>query len=110
MKLNMGSSMIQLERERNIIHKDIGSTRFLCTIADGSNDKGAIEQEVVHVRYTKVGQTVDKFLSLQSIVNSTARYVYASMIAALATVDGLSLDQLKGKVACLNFDGASVNE
>ena len=65
---------------------------------------------MVHVRYAKVGQTVDNFLSLQSVVNSTARYVYASMIAALVTVEGLSLNQLKGKVACLNFDGASVNE
>ena len=107
-KLNTGSSMIQLEREHNIICEDLGSTRFLCIIADGSNDKGLIEQEVVHVRYAKVGQAVEKFLSLQRVVNSTARYVYASIIEALATVGSLSLDQLEGKVVCLNFDGSSV--
>ena len=96
------------EIEKKDLREDLKVARFLSIMADGSNDKGVIEQEVIRVRYTKKGRAYDKFVSLERVVNGTAKYVLQSILDSLVITGGLTIEDLKKKVVCLNFDGASV--
>ena len=50
----------------HIIQSELSKPRFICIIGDGSNDKGVIEQEVVHARLVKNGKPK---IALGTIVN-----------------------------------------
>jgi Domain of unknown function (DUF4371) len=99
---------LMAEEEATQIQEELASARFISVISDGSNDKGVIEQEAVHVRYLVEGKPKDRFLSLEAVVNGTAPYVFQSIKQSLMQVGGLSVEQMKSKIACLNFDGAAV--
>ena len=46
------------EIEKKDLREDLKVAHFLSIMADGSSDKGVIEQEVMRVRYTKKGTRV----------------------------------------------------
>ena len=56
----------------------------------------------------KKARAYDKFVSLKRVVNGTAKYVLQSILDSLVITGGLTIEDLKKKVVCLNFDGASV--
>ena len=95
-----------VEKERS--QEEIENARFLCVLADGSTDKIITEQESVYVRCTgSNGRSSTHFADLVPVTSADAPGVTAAIQKGLQT---LSIDEsvLKKKLACCNFDGASV--
>ena len=93
-----------IEKERS--QEEIENARFLS--ADGSTDKRITEQESVYVRCTgSNGCPSTYFADLVPVTSADAPGVTAAIQKGLQT---LSIDEtvLKKKLACSNFDGASV--
>ena len=99
-------SIAAVEKERS--QEEIENARFLCVLADGSTDKSITEQESVYVRCTgSNGRPSTHFADLVPVTSADAPGVTAAIQKGLQT---LSIDEtvLKKKLACCNFDGASV--
>ena len=95
-----------VEKEQS--QEEIKNARFLCVLADGSTDKSITEQESVYVRCTgSNGRPSTHFADLVPVTSADAPGVTTAIQKGLQT---LSIDEtvLKQKLACCNFDGASV--
>ena len=86
--------------------KEINNARFLCIMADGSTDKSITEQETVYVCCAgSNGHPTTLFADLVPLKSADAG-VTEAIKEGLETV---GVDEvLKKKMACCNFDGASV--
>jgi hypothetical protein len=71
MALNLEQSIIQGITSRNLLkimsdlevnelQLELRNVRLMTVFADRSNDKGVIEQEVVHIRYVGVNEAINK--------------------------------------------------
>ncbi|CAM9481541.1 unnamed protein product, partial [Heterosigma akashiwo] len=96
------------EEELSRIKEEIKEANFLCLIADGSNDTGVVEQEVVHLRYVNKGKPVNRFIKISSVENGTAQAIFESCVDVLYNTVGLKEKDVRSKLVCLNFDGAAV--
>ena len=79
------------EIEKKDLRENLKVARFLSIMADGSNDKGVIEQEMIRVRYTKKGRAYDKFVSLERVVMGR------SILDALVVFGGVKIEDFRGR-------------
>lgn len=99
-------SIAAVEKKR--CQKEIENARFLCVLSDGSTDKSITEQEAVYVRFTgSNGRPSTHFADLVAVTSADAAGVTAAIQKGLQTVN-VDETVLKKKLACCNFDGASV--
>jgi len=80
----------------------------LCVLADGSTDKSVTEQEAVYVSCTgSNGHPLTQFVDLVPVASADAAGVTAAIQKGLQTVN-IDETVMKKKLACCNFDGASI--
>lgn len=89
--------------------ENVNGARFICILADGSTDKGIIEQELVYVRY--VGENGEVKTSLAEIVDLEHGHVHGVKDGWLKGLNsiGVSKETIAEKLVGINTDGASVN-
>ncbi|MES9884373.1 MAG: hAT transposon family protein [Sedimenticola sp.] len=89
--------------------ENIKGARFICILADGSTDKGIVEQELVYVRYVdENGELKTRLCEIVDLEHGDAKGVKAGWLTGLTSV-GLCMDSIAEKLVGVNTDGASVN-
>ena len=99
-------SIAAVENER--CQSEIEGARFLCVLADGSTDKSITEQQALYVRFTGFnGRPSTFFADLVPVRSADAAGVTAAIQEGLQAI---KVDETvsEKKLACCNFDGASV--
>ena len=85
----------------------IGNSRFLSVLSDGSTDNSIIEQELVYVRFLCNGKPQIKMVKIVDVNHALAAGILDAIDGAVADA-GITQEMWLRKVVCANFDGASV--
>ncbi|XP_072015069.1 zinc finger protein 862-like [Amphiura filiformis] len=97
------------DESRQDIKDEINDAQFICILADGTTDRGVIEQENVYVRYADKDNTPKTtMVDCVALEKGDSDGVLKGIDKALETV-GVNVDTQKEKVVACNFDGAAVN-
>ena len=102
---NFIGAMAHVHRED--VTSQIGNSRFLSVLSDGSTDKSIIEQEHVYVRFLSNGKPQTKMVKIVDVKHAHATGILNAIDEAVEEV-GITQEIWLKKVVCANFDGASV--
>ncbi len=97
------------ETTRETISSEIENSKFFCLMADGTTDRGVIEQEAVYVRYVdQDGEVKTKMADCTALESGNSDGVLKGIKEGLKSV-GVDENVMKEKLISSNFDGAAVN-
>ena len=95
------------EAEKRILEEKVKRSDVLAFTADGSTDRGTIDEEGVYIRYIEpcTSMPVTSFVGLKALEKSDAEHVFKAIKEALTDICPNWQEKLTG--SCM--DGASVN-
>ncbi|XP_035666594.1 zinc finger protein 862-like [Branchiostoma floridae] len=97
------------EEMRKKLSNAVKDSDFIAILADGSTDRGSIEEEVIHVRYLKDNlEPTTVFVALKPLDRGDAPHITEAVVTALK--EDLELgESWRDKLTFACFDGAPVN-
>ena len=95
------------QAKRQTLAESVTSSEVLAFIADGSTDRGTIDEEAVYIRYINpcTSKPVTSFVALKALEKSDAEHVFEAISNALSDIR----PHWRAKLIRCCIDGASVN-